>query len=448
MSLQVVLIIGKDPGWASGLMDKLAEESLVECLHLEKLEEGARLIDAVLPDLILLFSDSLEDSGENVNEFCQQLRERAFSDIGESKPVVIVQTGTTDESKRIQYLLDGADDTLSTHLSPEELRVRVLVQLRRNIDTLSNNVTLLPGLELASKVLQRKINLQRLYPDTSWSMILVELDHFEVYNEVYGYLAGNQVLRTFGVMLSNIIMAPDLIGHSSETDTFIIITSTDRAEKLCRLMSRQFEDMAPNFYSSKDKKRGYIVSVDDNKVSRRVPLLSVSAGIINSETHQYESYKAAFTAGMDMKALARMSPGNTWTSDKLKLTGAKVTGKTEVQKNILAIESDAALAFLLKTTLEMQKYEVDAVGTPIEALAVMEKKHINLVLMDALLNDEESGWELCENIKNKYPDTTVIFISTVHDRERALSAGADLYLPKPFELVSLFTSVDRVLKGA
>ncbi len=446
MSLQVVLIIGKDPGWAGALMEKLAEESLVDCLHLEKMEEARKLIDAILPDLILLFADSLEGAGENVNDFCRQLRERTFTEHGESKPVVVVQTETTDEERRIQYLLDGADDTLSSQLSAEELRVRVLVQLRRNIDTLSNNVTLLPGLELASKVLQRRINLQRLYPETSWAMLLIELDHFEVYNEVYGYLAGNQVLRTFGVMLSNLIAPPDLIGHSSETDTFIIITTPERAEKIARLLCRQFEDVAPNFYSEKDRKRGYLVAVDENRVSRRVSLLTLSIGIVNSETHQYESYKAAFTAGMEMKALARLTSGNNWVSDKFKLTGAKTSDEPKAQ-TLLVVESDAALAYLLKTTLEMQQYEVDAVGTPAEARELMASKSIRLVLMDALLNDEEVGWELCAEIKEKHPHTTVVFISTVHDREKALSAGADLYLPKPFELVSLFTSIDRIFKG-
>jgi len=447
MSLQVVMIVGPDPTVANNLMAKLSEESLVECIHLNTLEESRNLIDAVLPDLILLFADSLEAKEENVNEFCRTLRERTLTEQTESKPVVIVQTQAQDEDKRIQYMLDGADDTLSTGLSPEELRVRILVQLRRNINTLSNNITLLPGLELASKVLQRKINLKKLYTEASWSMLLIQLDQFEVYNEVYGYFGGNQVLRTFAVMLSNLVAAPDLIGHSSETDTFIIISTPDRAEKLARLLCRQFNDVAPNFYSEKDKKLGYIVAVDEHKVSRRVPLLSLSIGIINSETQHYDSYKAAFNAGMDMKAMARLSPGNHWVSDKFKLTGTKICQQEALIKRILVVESDAALAFLLKTTLEMQHYDVHAVGTVEEATELLAAQPVHLVLMDALINDEEKGWDLCQQVKSNYPETTVIFISTVHDRERALNVGADLYLPKPFELVSLFTSIDRALKN-
>ncbi len=447
MSLQVVMIVGEETESAANLMEKLSEESLLECIHLNTLEESKNLIDAVIPDLILLFADSLEAKDEDVNDFCKTLRERTLTEQTESKPVVIVQTDATVEEKRIQYLLDGADDTLATDLSPEELRVRILVQLRRNINTLSNNITLLPGLELASKVLQRKINLKKLYTDASWSLLLIELDQFEIYNEVYGFFGGNQVLRTFAVMLSNLVASPDLIGHSSETDTFIIISTPDRSEKLARLLCRQFNDVAPNFYSEKDKKRGYIVAMDEHKVSRRVPLISLSMGIINSETQNYDSYKAAFNAAMEMKTMARLSTGNHWVSDKFKLTGSKTSTPEELVKRILVVESDAALAFLLKTTLEMQHYEVNAVATFDEAVSALEEQCAHLVLMDAIINEEEKGWALCETVKSNHPNTTVIFISTVHDRDRALSVGADLYLPKPFELVSLFTSIDRTLKG-
>jgi CheY-like chemotaxis protein/GGDEF domain-containing protein len=277
-------------------------------------------------------------------------------------------------------------------------------------------------------------------------MLLIELDHFDVYNEIYGYLAGNQVLRAFGAMVSNLVVAPDMIGHSSETDTFIVITSSDRAEKMANLLCRQFQDVAPNFYTEVDRKRGYIVAVDEHKVSRRVPLLTLSIGIVNSQTQPYETYKAAFTAGMDMKSLAKQSAGDAWVSDKLKLTGAKAVSENQVQ-SILVVESDAALAFLLKTTLEMQSYVVDTVSSVEEAKTAMADKAADLVLMDSLLNEEEVGWELCRQLVDDYTDTTVIFISTLHDRDKALSSLSQLYLPKAIELMALFNAIDRILKN-
>ena len=455
MSLQVVLLIGKEPEIAPALFEKLSEESLVECLYLEDFSQTQALMEDSLPDLILLFADALEAAEENVYEFCMNLREQSTIVQGEYRPVLVIQTASQDEEKRIQYLLHGADDTLSSSLSTDELGIRLLVHLRRNLDILSNTQTRLPGLKLCSKLLQRQINRHRAAmaagvedaADTGWALMLIELDHFDVYGEVYGELARTQVVKTFGAMLRTLVVSPDFIGHSSETDTFIVISHPDRVEKIAALLCQQFDSVVPNFYSEKDKKQGYIISVSDSKASRRVPLLSLSIGIATHIAQPVETYKAAFNACNEMRMLAQATPGNHWVSDRLKLSGSK-TAVSAAIPSVLVIESDAALAFLLKTTLEMQHYQVDAVSNPSDAIEMSNGRTIDLVLMDAVLNGENTGWELCRTLKAKHPNTNVIFISTVHDRDKALSAGADLYLPKPFELVSLFSWIDRLLKGA
>lgn len=453
MSLQVVLMIGDDPGWSSSLMARLSNESLVECLHLPQLapecDDALRMMDAVLPDLILIFADSLEEQGADVNRFCRRLRERALQEITESKPVVVVHSNAPDEAKRIQYMLDGADDTFSGSMSPEELRVRLLVQLRRNIDMQSNSITLLPGLELAGKTLQRRINLQKVYPQEQWALMAIEMVGFDVYNDVYGYLAGNQVLRAVGMMLNSLIVAPDLVAHSSETDTFLIVSTPDRIEKLAKLIIRQFEDTAPTFYSDTDKKRGYLMRIDDHRASRRVPLMHLAMGIAKGMAGSipYETHKAALTAAMDLKAMARHNAKSHWVSDTLKLTGSSNTHfriPTAIPE-IVVIESDEAMAYLLKTTLEMQHYNVTTAHTVEQAWQVIRQKQPTLVLMDALINEVEVGWQLCTDIKHHAPNTHIVFLSSIHDREKALSAGADLYLPKPFEMLSLFSSVDSLL---
>jgi DNA-binding response OmpR family regulator len=148
--------------------------------------------------------------------------------------------------------------------------------------------------------------------------------------------------------------------------------------------------------------------------------------------------------------MAVPAEGSSWVSDHIKLTGepcgSGLSKDLPVQSRILVIESDAALAFLLKTTLEMQGYVVDTVSTSQDALGLMDLHAVHLVLMDALINDEETGWELCRVLKARCAALRIVFTSTVHNREKALDAGADLYLPKPFELVTLFLWIERLLK--
>jgi DNA-binding response OmpR family regulator len=436
MSLQLVMMIGNDQDKMLSLQEAIVEEAIVGCQCLTTLEGAESLVEKVLPDLLLIFSDSLEAVGENVNHFCLMLRENT----SDYRPVIVVHTGTQEEGRRIDYLRDGADDILASDLSVEEVRIRLLVHLRRNLDVLSNRITRVPGLMLSAKFLQRKINLEE-----SWALIMIEFDHFDVYCESYGHAAGEQVLRTFAAMLGAVVLPPDFIGHI-ETQTFSVVSHPDKAEKIAAILCRQFETVTPNFYSDVDNKRGYLISLMDEKVSRRVGLLSLSIGIVSAQTHPYDSYQGAFTGATVMKNLARTRPGNSWMVEKFQLTGQQQVCSSE-KANILIVESDAALAYLLQATLEMENYEVDAVSSSTEAEAHLANKPYHLVLMDSLINGEAIGWQLCQRIKAQQPDIFIIFLSTLHDRDQALGAGADFYLPKPFELVPLFSWIHRLLRG-
>jgi DNA-binding response OmpR family regulator len=435
MSFQLILLVGPNPEQAPPLQDALETQTIVGCHQTDTLAAAKVLMSEILPDLILLFADALEAFGEDVNAFCLALRESSL----DHRPTVVVLTEALQEEQRIAYLMSGADDILPSHLSIEELRVRLLVHLRRNLDTLSNRTTHLPTLVLSVKVLQRRMN-----QSLPWALLLIELNSLETYTEIYGQIPGDQVLRTFGAMLAALILPPDFIGQT-ETNRFVVLTHPDKAEKIAAMLCRQFETVTPNFYSEKDKKRGYMVSAVDERVSRRVRLLSLSIGIVTSQTHPYETYQAAFTAASEMLALAKRTPANSWVSGRLKLTGSQKSPQAENQ-SILVIESDAALAFLLKTTLEMQHFEVETVSHVGGAREVLASKPVHLVLIDAVIHGEEQGWTFCQEIKTEFPQTRVIFISSLHDRERALGAGADLYLPKPFELIPLFSWIDRILR--
>lgn len=213
----------------------------------------------------------------------------------------------------------------------------------------------------------------------------------------------------------------------------------------------------PNFYSDRDRKQGYLTSQLDESACRRIPLMTISVGVISSKVRDYPSFVSAYQAALSMRDLARQSPGNTWTLDTPQLPGEQVV----VDRSdfpVLVVESDAAMAFLLQTTLQMDGYPVDAVSTAEEAKerlghASALGKPVRLVILDAMLSGDQwhdagtlSGLHLCHHIKETYPKTRVVCISTLHQRETVLRAGADLYLPKPFDMRSLFIWVARLLR--
>ena len=435
MDLQVLLLVGFSEADVAALVAGLTEDSVISCLPVATLAEVEAQMDALLPDLVLLYAEALEETGEDVVGFCE--RYRAMSPA--QRPVFIVQTAAM-EVRRIEYFLSGADDIFPADISPEELRVRLLVHLRRSLNAHTHAVTMLPGLVFAEKLFQRRLNREQ-----PWAVAVVEIDHFGVYSEVYGALPANQVLRTFTAMLAKTILLPDFVCQS-ETDDFVLLSHPDRVEKVANLLCRQFEAAAPNFYSEKDRKQGYMISVAEEGTSRRVPLLSLSIGIVTSQTRSATSFSAAYSTALEMKALARRLPGSHWMSERPRLSGEPVTRALE-KPAVLVVESDAALAFLLQTTLEMQGYAVEVVGSRADAKTSLSERPVGLVILDALLHGVPEGLALAREIKVTTPETKILCVSTLHDRDQVLKAGADLYLPKPFELVSLFTWIERLLQG-
>lgn len=441
---QLMLLVGNpQTELLSSMMADFSADTMLTVLHSERLGVDGEALQPILesawPDLICLFADDLEGQGEDVLAFCSQLREQVVK----YRPVLIVQSSSPEE-KRIQYLIQGADDIFDPHLSVEEFKVRLLVHLRRNLDFSANEITKLPGLQFTNKVVQRRLNQHK-----PLAMLSAELDHFDVYSEVYGDLAARQVLKTFAALLVQLMLMPDFISHTDENH-FVVVTTPDKAEKIASLLCRQFENASPNFYSEKDRKQGYMVSVVSDNISRRVPLLSLSIGIASTETQPFDTFLALFTAAQQMKTLARMKPGCSWQSDRLRLAGGQL--QREKQKpGILVLETDAALAYLLKTTLEMEGYDVEVVSSIDDARLTLREKaahHIlNLVILDALINDQESGLLFAGEIHQQHPDISIICTSSLHNRQRVLQSGVDLYLPKPFELSSLFSWIHRLLQG-
>lgn len=435
---QVLLFVGKpETPQLAGILDHFAEEALLTALHCERLENVFDLLPKQWPDLICIFADELDAAEQDVLTFCQQIREQPLK----YRPVLIVQSRAA-EAQRIQYLMHGADDVFGMDLSTEEFKIRLLVHLRRNLDLTANEMTQLPGLHFTGKVIER-----RLSQNIPVAILLIELDQFDVYSEVYGELPARQVMKTFAALLGRLIMMPDFISHTDENN-FVVITTPEKAEKIAALLCRQFETVSPNFYSEKDRKQGYMISVLSGNISRRVPLMSLSIGIAGTHTQSFDSFLPLFNAAQQMKALARMSEGNRWQSDRLRLAGA--SGEVPAHKQgILVLETDAALAYLLKTTLQMEGFEVNVVSGVSDARVLLNQSSVpapDLVILDALVNDEEMGLALAQEVHSQHPEIRIICTSSLHNQQRVLQAGVDLYLPKPFELSSLFVWIHRLLK--
>ena len=116
---------------------------------------------------------------------------------------------------------------------------------------------------------------------------------------------------------------------------------------------------------------------------------------------------------------------------------------------ILVVDDDLQTLRFVTRSLEAEKYEVIAARDGQEALARVETKAPDLILLD-LMMPKLNGFEVCEYIRasSTLPIMVLTARGQVADKIHAFDLGADDYLTKPFSLVELLARVRAVLRRA
>ena len=123
-------------------------------------------------------------------------------------------------------------------------------------------------------------------------------------------------------------------------------------------------------------------------------------------------------------------------------------------KTVLLIEDDPDLAELISEYLGMNYYEVQHAPTATEGLETLfnPSKSIDLVILDLMLPDMD-GMQVCQRIRqhkdSRLAQTAIIMLTAKGsdaDRIAGLEAGADDYLPKPFNPKELLARIKAVLR--
>ncbi len=117
-------------------------------------------------------------------------------------------------------------------------------------------------------------------------------------------------------------------------------------------------------------------------------------------------------------------------------------------KRILIIEDNKDLAFGLHSNLEMEGYEVRAVGTGTEGLQQAKLFVPDLVVLDLML-PQMDGFEVLETLRKDGLEMPVLILSARGeevDKVRGLRLGADDYMTKPFGLMELLARVEAILR--
>lgn len=118
--------------------------------------------------------------------------------------------------------------------------------------------------------------------------------------------------------------------------------------------------------------------------------------------------------------------------------------------SILVVEDDEILNKLMCTKLKMENYHVFSAFDGEEALEVLDKEHIDLMISDVMM-PKMDGFELTRQLREasfELPVLTITAKNQIEDMEEGFNAGTDDYMTKPFMMKEMILRVKALLKRA
>ncbi len=186
----------------------------------------------------------------------------------------IVYHPAPDKNAYIKAFEGGADDVLAGMWDPEIFGIRIRMLAERSKRDLGVNPTSrLPGPILIEREIDRQIQ-----SGSDFAVCYLDIDNFKAYNDYYGYVYGDSVIRLTAHIIRDIVfdLVPDgFVGHIGGDD-FIFIIPYDKVEIVNSNIIKTFDAIIPYRYKTEDRERGKIVAKNRRGEDEVFPLLTIS----------------------------------------------------------------------------------------------------------------------------------------------------------------------------
>lgn len=408
---------------------KLLENQFSEVSISKNLISAMKTIQDKEPDLIII-SDSIDS---DLSDYCKKIRALTYN----MRPIIIAMSKSAELDDKLKVLECGADDFISEPVNSEEFVMRVKAHLRREFESNMDMKKMLPNKNYSLRALKRVLSSK-----TNWACLYITVENFNNYRESYTKLASDKLLQTYTAIISSALSESDYLGSLAENE-FLVITDAIKAEKIANFLTFAFDTVIQKFYSAQDLKRGYMIMQGDEQAGRRCDFMHTTIGIVTNEFKKYTDTQEIITALMNINSIANLPSKSNYLIERAKISAEDAISDRIYNKKIMVVETDEAMTLLLSTILGLQGYEVNTCKSFQDELDPPA-----IIILDAGDSQDKKGLEICKQIKSnmKYKDTKLIITSIFHDKELVLDTGADLYLPKPYEISSLVKWVEAFMK--
>jgi PleD family two-component response regulator len=237
--------------------------------------DALELCRRIPPDVIILDIRLPDINGYDIY---QELR----SNLQTSRTPIIFLTQQNGREDVITGLKLGAADYITKPFDIEELGLRVHNALQQtSYQSLVSPITDLP----ADRLLEEQ--LEPLLKREKWAVLYIGINDLTLFSKVYGFKTIDGALQAIALVLDTVVKelgtVSDFAGHLGEGN-FIVITAPDRVQRIKEEIVACLGRESSDSYCFGDNKRLDFVKPNDAKeVNRRIPLISISVGVVTNE---------------------------------------------------------------------------------------------------------------------------------------------------------------------
>ena len=209
----------------------------------------------------------------------------------------------------------GTDEVISPRFSPIEQRSRIdAILTRTERDVSVHPSTRLPG----TTEIERNIR-RNLETGEECAVCYADLDHFKEFNDRYSYYDGDRVIYILSRILHDVVKGMlderGFVGHIGGDD-FIFVIPLEDVHTVCTEIISVFDTLVPLQYNDQDRRAGYFFGKDRRGQLHRVPLMTLSIGIVSNHSRKFTHPAQVSELATEMKSYAKTLPGSVFVVDR------------------------------------------------------------------------------------------------------------------------------------
>ncbi|MEQ9401474.1 MAG: GGDEF domain-containing protein [Longimicrobiales bacterium] len=306
-SERTILYYAPDAPDASPLVAAFGRQSGRSVTVVPSADEVRALLNRTFPACLVLESTGADDG---IVALAQGLKDDAFTSI--VPLVVLLPAEATDMA--VECLAAGADEVVHHGLPEREKSLRLAQVLNRaDRDVSVHPTTRLPGTNHIARDMKDRLDAGEKY-----AVCYADLDHFKEFNDRYGYAFGDGVIRMLSRILRDVVrgLAPGgFVGHIGGDD-FIFNLPVEYLEVTCDEIIQLFDTLIPYQYTDEDRKAGYFLGKDRRGQIHRIPLMTLSIGVVTNQFAKFEHTGQISELAAEMKTYAKTLPGSVYVVDR------------------------------------------------------------------------------------------------------------------------------------